>query len=60
MLLFFQWTHNKGDSGSGMFRDLPVTFQAELSLSVNRKVLEMVCAVGTQTGPQAAELKVSV
>ena len=26
-----------------MFDDLPLTFQAELSLSINKKVLEKVC-----------------
>ena len=26
-----------------MFNDLPLTFQAELSLMINKKVLEKVC-----------------
>lgn len=38
----FQWTHNRGVSGVGMFSDLPLTFQAELSLMINKKVLEKV------------------
>ena len=38
----FQWTHNHGVSGLGMFNDLPLTFQAELSLMINKKVLEKV------------------
>ena len=38
----FQWTHNHGVSGVGMFNDLPLTFQAELSLMINKKVLEKV------------------
>ena len=39
----FQWTHNRGISGVGMFNDLPLTFQAELSLMINKKALEKVC-----------------
>ena len=38
----FQWTHNHGVNGEGMFNDLPLTFQAELSLMINKKVLEKV------------------
>ena len=38
----FQWTHNRGVSGVGMFDDLPLAFQAELSLMINKKVLEKV------------------
>ncbi|KAJ7372504.1 hypothetical protein OS493_019013 [Desmophyllum pertusum] len=36
----YLWTHNRGVSGVGMFNDLPLTFQAELSLMINKKVLE--------------------
>ncbi|RMX52130.1 hypothetical protein pdam_00015158 [Pocillopora damicornis] len=36
----YLWTHNRGENGDGMFSDLPLTFQAELSLSINKKVLE--------------------
>ncbi|XP_074616516.1 uncharacterized protein LOC141875947 [Acropora palmata] len=36
----YLWTHNRGVSGIGMFNDLPLSFQAELSLVVNRKVLD--------------------
>ncbi|CAH3024940.1 unnamed protein product, partial [Porites evermanni] len=36
----YLWTHNRGVSGVGMFDDLPLTFQAELSLMINKKVLE--------------------
>ncbi|XP_022782902.1 cyclic nucleotide-gated cation channel alpha-3-like [Stylophora pistillata] len=36
----YLWTHNRGERGDGMFSDLPLTFQAELSLSINKKVLE--------------------
>jgi len=39
---YFQWTHNRGVSGVGMFNALPLTFQAELSLMINKKVLEKV------------------
>ncbi|XP_068723461.1 cyclic nucleotide-gated channel-like [Montipora capricornis] len=36
----YLWTHSRGVSGVGMFDDLPLSFQAELSLMINRKVLE--------------------
>ncbi|XP_020612662.1 cyclic nucleotide-gated channel rod photoreceptor subunit alpha-like [Orbicella faveolata] len=36
----YLWTHNHGVSGVGMFNDLPLTLQAELSLMINKKVLE--------------------
>ena len=39
----FQWTHNRGVSGVGMFNELPLTFQAELSFMMNKKILEKVC-----------------
>ncbi|XP_068674268.1 cyclic nucleotide-gated channel rod photoreceptor subunit alpha-like [Montipora foliosa] len=36
----YLWTHNRGVSGVGIFDDLPLSFQAELSLIINRNVLE--------------------
>eukprot|EP00794_Sanderia_malayensis_P016547 gene16547-18222_t len=34
------WIQNQGISGIGMFNELPLTFQAELSLDVNRHLLD--------------------
>ncbi|XP_068704187.1 uncharacterized protein [Montipora foliosa] len=36
----YLWIHNNGVSGIGIFDDLPLCFQAELSHMISRKVLE--------------------
>ena len=42
VLLYFQWTRHKGIVKKDMFSELPLTFQAELSLILNKHVLEKV------------------
>ena len=42
VLLYFQWIRHQGMVKKDMFSELPLTFQAELSLILNKHVLEKV------------------
>ena len=38
----FQWQRNRGNPGVDLFQELPVAFQAELSLETYKKVIAKV------------------
>ena len=54
-----QWQRNKGKSATDLFDELPLAFQAELSLETYRNMIEKVGGCNTASPVRKAEFLLS-